>query len=113
MSQFMQIDIRVVSFFEVPFEKQFPRLVEMFRRLHYGEILKKEPSFYALIDTMVTIPDHPEIPSEIKDLVGPYVTDLEILKDQAREYLLARRLDDLDQTLYRIEDQFEDLEGAL
>jgi hypothetical protein len=113
MSQFMQIDIRVIPFFEVPFEKRFPRLIELLRRLNYGEMLKKEPSFYELIDTMVTILDHPESPSELKDLIGPYVHKLTEQKEEAREHLLARRLDELDQVLYRIEDQFEDLEGAL
>ncbi len=113
MSQFMQIDVRVIPFFEVPFEKRFPRLVELLRRLNYGEVLKREPSFYELIDTMVTILDHPESPSEVKVLIGPYVHRLSELKEDAREHLLGRRLDALDQALYRIEDQFEDLEGAL
>ena len=113
MSQFMQIDIRVIPFFEVPFEKRFPHMVEFFRRLSYGEVLKKEPSFYALIDTMATISDHPDTPLELKDLINPYVDKLKNLKEQARDHLLARRLDELDQILYRIEDQFEDLEGAL
>ena len=113
MSQFMQVDIRVVPFFEVPFEKRFPHLVELFRRLSYGEVLKKEPSFYELIDTIATISEHPDTPSELRDLISPYAGRLEKVKDQAREHLLARRLDDLDQMLYRIEDQFEDLEGAL
>jgi len=113
MSQFMQIDIRVIPFFEVPFEKRFPHLVELFGRLSYGEVLKKEPSFYELIDTMATISEHPDTPSKLKDTVTPYVDKLKNLKEQAREHLLARRLDDLDKILYRIEDQFEDLEGAL
>jgi hypothetical protein len=113
MSQFMQIDIRVIPFFEVPFEKRFPRLVEFLRRLSHGEVVKKEPSFYALIDTMATLSGHPDTPSELRDLISPYVDKLKNLKEQAREHLLARRLDDLDQILYRIEDQFEDLEGAL
>lgn len=113
MSQFMQIDIRVIPFFEVPFEKGFPHLVELLRRLFYGEALKKEPSFYELIDTMTTISEHPDTPSELKDLISPYVDKLEKLKAQARDHLLARRLDELDQILYRIEDQFEDLEGVL
>ncbi|MCP4578709.1 MAG: hypothetical protein GY846_20730 [Deltaproteobacteria bacterium] len=113
MSQFMQIDIRVLPFFEVPFEKRFPHLVELFRRLSHGEVIKKEPSFYELIDTMATLSEHPDTPSELKDLIRPYVANLEKLKEQAREHLLARRLDDLDKILYRIEDQFEDLEGAL
>jgi len=113
MSQFMQIDIRVMPFFEVPLEKRFPGLVELLRRLGYGEVLKKDTSFYALIDTMVTIIHHPDTPSELKELVGPYVHRLAELKEEARDHLLARRLDELDQVLYRIEDQFEDLEGTL
>ena len=113
MSQFMQIDIRVIPFFEVPFEKRFPHLAELFRRLSYGEVLKKEPSFYELIDTIATISEHPDTPSELRDLISPYEAKLEKLKDQAREHLLARRLDELDQMLYRIEDQFEDMEGAI
>jgi hypothetical protein len=113
MSQFMHIDIRVIPFFETPFEKRFPHLVELFRRLSFEEALKKDPSFYELIDTLATLIDHPDTPKELKDLMGPYVAKLEKLKEQAREHLLARRLDELDQMLYRIEDQFEDLEGAL
>ena len=113
MSQFMQIDIRVIPFFEVPFEKRFPHLVELLRRLSYGEVLKKEPSFYSLIDTMATIVEHPDTPLELKELISPYVAELKNLKEQAREHLLARRLDELDKILYRIEDQFEDLEGAI
>lgn len=113
MSQFMQNDIRVIPFFDVPFEKRFPHLVELLRRLSYGEALKKDPSFYELIDTMATLSEHPDIPSELKDTIRPYVDELKTLKEQARDHLLARRLDELDQILYRIEDQFEDLEGAL
>ena len=113
MSQFMQIDIRVIPFFETPFEKRFPHLVELFRRLSFEEALKKDPSFYELIDTLRTLFEHPDTPSEFKDLMDPYITKLDKLKEQAREHLLARRLDDLDRTLYQIEDQFEDLEGAL
>ncbi len=113
MSQFMQIDIRVIPFFEVPFAKRFPHLIELFRRLSYGGILKKEPSFYDLVDTITTISEHPDTPSELRDMLSPYVGRLGKLKDQAREHLLARRLNELDRLLYRIEDQFEDLEGAL
>ncbi len=113
MSQFMQIDIRIIPFFEVPFEKRFPHLLEMFRRLGYDELIKKEPSFYALIESMVTIVDHPDTPDKIKEQIGPHVRKLVSLKEKARDHLLARRLDDLDRSLYEIEDQFEDLESAL
>ena len=113
MSQFMQIDIRVIPFFEVPFEKRFPHLVDLLRRLSYQEILKKEISFYNLVDTFVVIAEHPDTPSVVREQMRPYVERMADLKEEARDHLLARRLDDLDQTLYRIEDQFEDLEGAL
>ncbi len=113
MSKYMQIDISVIPFFEVPFEKAFPHLVETFRRLGYGEVLLKEPSFYKLIDTLATLYDHPDTPSDIKERLGPFVDKLHHLKARAREHLLARRLDELDRSLYEIEDQFEDLEGVL
>ena len=109
----MQIDIRVIPFFETPFEKRFPHLVELFRRLSFGETLKRDPSFYDLIDTLATLFEHPDTPTELKNVMGPHVTQLKKLKERAREHLLARRLDELDQMLYKIEDQFEDLEGAL
>ncbi len=113
MSQFMQIDIRVIPFYEVPFEKRFPRLVGLLRGLSYQEILKNEISFYDLVDTFTTIFEHPDTPAGVREQIAPYVGNMEKLKDQAREHLLARRLNELDQTLYRIEDQFEDLEGVL
>ena len=113
MSQFMQIDIRVIPFFEVPFEKRFPHLVDLLRRLSYGELLKKEISFYDLVDVFVTISEHPDTPAGVREQMGSYVQRMADLKEEARDHLLARRLDDLDQTLYKIEDQFEDLEGAL
>ena len=113
MSQFMQIDIRVIPFFEVPFEKRFPHLAELFGQLRHGEVLKKEPSFYELIDTIETISEHPNTPKDVREQVGPYVRKMAQLKEKAREDLLGRRLDDLDRLLYQIEDQFEDLEGVL
>ncbi len=41
------------------------------------------------------------------------VAKMKPLQETARGHLLARRLNELDQALYRIEDLFEDLEGAL
>ena len=60
MSQFMQIDIRVMPFFEVPFEKRFPHLVELFRRLSYREVLKKE---------LLGMAKGSDLTKEIKDLL--------------------------------------------
>lgn len=113
MSQYMQIDISIRPFFEVPFEKRFPRLADLLRRLGYQETLQKEPSFYHLIDTLMTICDHPETPKNIREQISPFVGKLTALKAEARDQLLARRLDDLDRKLYEIEDQFEDMEGVI
>ena len=113
MSKFMQIDIRILPFFEKSFEKSFPKIVDMLRGLSYEETLKKEISFYELIDTLQTIMEHPQTPTEIKETMAPIVKEMLPLKELAREYLLSRKLNDLDQTLYKIEDQFEDLEGVL
>ena len=113
MSKFMQIDIRIIPFFEKPFEKIFPNIAELLQNSSYGEILKKGHSFYELVDTMVTIMEHPDTPKEVKEKIAPTVRKMYGLKETAREYLLARKLNDLDQVLYRIEDQFEDLEASL
>ena len=113
MSKFMQIDIRIIPFFEKPFEKIFPKIVELLQSSSYGEILKKSISFYDLVDTMVTIMEHPDTPKEIKENIAPSVRKMQQLKETAREYLLSRKLNDLDRVLYQIEDQFEDLEGSL
>ena len=113
MSKFMQIDIRIIPFFEKPFGKSFPNITELLRRLSYMEILKKDITFYDLIDTMETIMEHPDTPKEIKERIAPTVRKMRELKETAREYLLARKLNDLDRVLYQIEDQFEDLEGSI
>ena len=113
MSQYMQIDISIRPFFEVPFEKRFPRLADLLRKLGYEDVISKEPSFYYLIDTLMTISEHPETPKNIREQISPFVGKLAALKAEARDYLLARRLDDLDRKLYEIEDQFEDLEGVI
>jgi hypothetical protein len=42
----------------------------------------------------------------------PFLEKLIALKEVAREAFLARRLNDLDRLLYRMEDEFEDLENA-
>lgn len=113
MSKFMQIDIRILPFFEKSFEKSFPKITDMLKGLSFKEILKKEVSFYSLIDTLQTIIDHPDTPAQIKEDIAPVLRELHQLKEVAREYLLARKLNELDKVLYQIEDQFEDLESSL
>ena len=66
-----------------------------------------------MADVLEAIADSPETPSHIRDRVAPYAEKIMGLKEAAREYLLSRRLNELDQVLYQIEDGFEDLETAL
>lgn len=113
MSKYMQIDIRVIPFYEKRFEKQFPHIAELLGRMYRRERVEKETSFYDLTDALETIAESPETPSELRDRISPYVKKMVRVKEVAREHLLARRLNELDQALYRMEDGFEDLEGAL
>ena len=113
MSRNMQIDIRIIPFYEGRFEKQFPRLADMFGRLSRTGPLAKERSLYELVDHLVSVNRDSEAPADLKAKIGPHVKILLSLKREAREHLLARRLDELDRVLYRMEDRFDELEAAL
>jgi ABC-type ATPase with predicted acetyltransferase domain len=113
MSQYMQIDIRVIPFYERRFEKRFPHIADLLRRMSRKELVEKDTSFYEMADALESIADSPDTPSGLRDAISPYVEKIMRLKEVAREHLLARRLNELDQALYRMEDGFEDLEGAL
>lgn len=113
MSRYMQVDIRLMAFYEKHFEKAFPNLTAFLRQVGYHDLVEKDPCLYHLIDQLIMIADSPNTPPESKGRLRPYVVKLKALKAQAREYLLARRLNDLDRLLYQIEDVFEDLEGAI
>ena len=113
MSKYMQIDIRVVPIYERKFKKQFPLITDLFERMGHIELAEKEISFYDLVDWVVTIRNSPDLPAEIKRVIDPYVDRMLEIKNVAREHLLGRRLNELERKLYRIEDQFEDLEQAL
>ncbi|MBW1902314.1 MAG: hypothetical protein JRJ20_11855, partial [Deltaproteobacteria bacterium] len=52
-------------------------------------------------------------PSDVKESIGPFVQEMLSVKKMAREKLLSRDLNELDQLLYKIEDQFEELESRL
>ena len=113
MSKYMQIDIRVIPFYEKRFEKRFPHIADLLRRMSYKELVEKEVSFYEMADALEAISDSPDTPADIRDTILPYMKKIVALKEVAREHLLARRLNELDQELYRMEDVYEDLEAAL
>jgi hypothetical protein len=113
MSKYMQIDIKLLPFYEKRFKTHFPKLAKLLQTLSYTEPLEKELSLYALVDVLQRILRDPKTPHDMKSKVEAHVRKLLSLRDEARELLLGRRLNALDQILYRIEDEFEDLEQGL
>ena len=113
MSKHMQVDIRIIPFYEKRFEKRFPNIADVLRQMSHNELVEKEVSLYELVDSLENIADSPDTPSRIREKLRPHVRKIVAVKEIAREHLLGRRLNELDQTLYQMEDAFEDLEGAL
>ena len=113
MSKHMQIDIRLLSFYERGFKAHFPKLAKVMETCGYRDAVEQEISLYALVDILPSMSDEKELSSSIKDTIRPFLEKLVPLKEAAREELLARRLNSLDQLLYTMEDDFEDLEKAL
>jgi hypothetical protein len=110
MSKYMQIDIRLIPIYEKGFAEHFPGIASLLKEGGYQKHIDNDESLYLLIDCLVDITRAPDFSSEIKKRIAPYVTKMSALKEMAREELLPRRLKELDQCLYQIEDLFEDLE---
>jgi hypothetical protein len=110
MSKYMQIDIRLLPFYEKAFKGHFPKLAKAMENSGYRDSADPEASLYSLVDVLRRMNLDPQVPSFVKERLRPFLEKLVALKEMAREALLARRLKDLDQVLYRIEDEFEDLE---
>ena len=113
MSRHMQIEIKIIPFYERGFQNQFPRLAKMLLGLSYDDPIEKEVPLYNLIDILRRMSRDPKVPLNVKEKIHPSLQILLPLKEKARNHLLARRLNELDQVLYQIEDAFEDLEKGL
>jgi len=112
MSKYMQIDIRLVPFYTKGFKGHFPRLAKAMENSGYLETATPEVSLYSLVDVLKRMNLDPGVPSFVKEKLMPFLEKLTALRDGAREELLKRRLNELDQILYRIEDEFEDMEST-
>jgi hypothetical protein len=112
MSKYMQIDIRLLPFYEKGFKGHFPTLSKAMENSGYFDSGDPEPSLYSVVDVLRRMNLDPQVPSPIKERLRPFLEKLIALKEVAREAFLARRLNDLDRLLYRMEDEFEDLENA-
>jgi hypothetical protein len=113
MSETMQIDIRLLPFYEKPFERHFPKLAALLKEHDYTRPFEKEITLYELVEYLVDVTQEPRIPDDVKDRIGERVKDLVRIKEEARAHLLGRRLNRLDQSLYRLEDAYRELERGL
>ncbi len=113
MSRHMQIDIRLIPFYEKSFKRLFPKISKLLLKHEYVTPLEQDVSLYELVDIFMDMMHAQSITTEEKELLSPFVSRLEHLKEAAREELLSRRLNELDKSLYRIEDEFEKLEKNL
>jgi hypothetical protein len=109
----MQIDIRIRPFYEKPFEKEFPKIANLLRNVFYEKALEGEISLYALVDWLVSLSRDPMSPSTVRETILPYVDKMKRSKKTAGECLITRKLNELDECLYQIEDHFQDLENNL
>jgi hypothetical protein len=114
MSKYMQIDIRLLPIFgSGGLKGAFPNLFKLLDEFGYTLVLQKEPSLYEMVDVVVRIRNDPHVPDSEKRAIVDLLAELERLRDEVRDLLLSRRLDELDRLLYRLEDMFEALDSKL
>ncbi|SMC21537.1 hypothetical protein SAMN02746041_01205 [Desulfacinum hydrothermale DSM 13146] len=114
MSRTMQIDIRLLpAYGSGGLAKAFPRCAAMFRDVGKERVPEESPTLYHLVDELVRLMQDPAVPDRWKRPLGRHLDRLKQCRDEAREHLLGRRLNELDQSLYGLEDAFEDLERDL
>jgi hypothetical protein len=110
MSKFMQIDIRLLSAYgEGGLKGAFPELFHLLSESGYDLVIEKEPSLYEMVEVMIRIKNDPHVRVDSKKPMIRKLDEMIKVRDQARESLLARRLNELDRFLYRLEDLFGDL----
>ena len=110
MSKYMQIDVRLLpAYGEGGLKKAFPGLFKLLSDSGYDLVIEKEPSLYEMVEVMIRIKNDPHVSEDSKKPMIRKLNELIKVRDQARESLLARRLNELDRLLYRLEDLFGDL----
>ena len=46
----MQVDVRVIPSYEKRFEKRFPNITDLLRRMSHKDLVEREISFYEMAD---------------------------------------------------------------
>ena len=114
MSKYMQIDIRLLPIFgSSGLKGAFPNLFKLLEEFGYTLVVEKEPSLYEMVDVLTRIKNDPHVPDSAKRAIVDRLAQIAEVRDEARDLLLSRRLNELDKLLYRLEDLFEDLDGKL
>ena len=114
MSKYMQIDIRLLPVYGAGGLKgALPNLFEFLDSNGYDLVIDKEPSLYEMVEVMIRVKNDPHVRPGSKKSIVSKLGELIKVRDLARESLLARRFDELDRFLYRLEDLFDDLEADL
>jgi hypothetical protein len=114
MSKYMQIDIKLLPVYGVGgLEGSFPNLFTLLNSNGYDLVIDREPSLYEMVEVMIRIKNDPHVRADSKKPIVSKLGEMIKVRDMARESLLARRFDELDRLLYKLEDLFEDLDGIL
>lgn len=114
MSKFIQIDIRLIpEYGSRGLAGPFPRLAKFLKEHGYVRVLEEEPDLYHMAEVLVRIRNDPAVPEGDKKPVTDMLEKIQNVQREAREHLLGRRLNELDQSLYKLEDLFQDLEKDL
>ncbi len=96
MSKYMQIDIRLLpAYGEGGLRKTFPHLFSILEESGYDLVIEKEPSLYEMVEVMIRMKNDPHVREGAKKAITAKLGELVKLRDEPREALLARRLDEL------------------
>lgn len=114
MSKLTEISIKLVPIYgSGGLPGRLPQLARGLKEFGYEIVLREEPSVYELVEVLIRLNNDPAVSATFKKPIARMLGEITKVRDLAREHLLARRLNELDQTLYRLEDLFEDLEREL
>lgn len=114
MSRLMEITVKLIPIYgSGGMAGRLPNLTRGLKEFGYEKVLREEPSVYELVDVLIRLNNDPAVLANIKKPIARMLDKITEVRDLARGQLLARRLSELDQTLYRLEDLFEDLEREL
>ncbi len=114
MSKYVQIDIRLVaSYGPGGLKGALPNLYDLLKNYRYELVIEKEPSPYEMVEVLIRLRNDPNVPRSAKEPIVSGIDELVKVRDEARELLLSRRLNELDRVLYTLEDRIAELDSRL